>query len=121
MAVPDTDVAPAGTWTCPTCRRAYPDEFTVCPLDATPRESKTSGDPQIGVLLGKTYRITNVLGQGGMARLYEAEHLRIDAHFAVKIIHDDLAREPSLLARFEREPRAAGRIHSENAVQLSDV
>src|SRR4029077_16223079 len=121
MAVADTDVAPAGTWTCPSCRRAYPDEFTVCPLDATPRESTTSGDPQIGVVLGKTFRITNVLGQGGMARLYEAEHLRIETHYAVKIIHDELAREPSLLARFEREARAAGKIKSHHVVQLVDV
>jgi eukaryotic-like serine/threonine-protein kinase len=111
-----------GTWACPSCGREYPGEFTVCPLDATPRdEVSKSGDPQIGIVLGRTYRIVRVLGQGGMARLYEAEHLRIDTRYAVKIIHDELAREPSLLARFEREARAAGRIRSDHVVRLVDV
>src|SRR6266516_3029990 len=114
---------PATTWTCATCGRGYPSEFTLCPLDATPRgeTSQASGDPLIGGVLNRTYKLVRVLGQGGMARLYEAEHLRIDARYAVKIIHDDLASEPSLLARFEREARAAGRIHSEHVVQLIDV
>jgi eukaryotic-like serine/threonine-protein kinase len=109
-------------WSCPTCGRSYPREFAVCPLDATPQGSGAkSADPQIGVVIGRTYKIVRVLGQGGMARLYEAEHLRIDARFAAKIIHDDLAREPSLLARFEREAHAAGRIRSEHVVRIVDV
>jgi serine/threonine-protein kinase len=121
MAAPK-DFAKTRTWSCPTCGRQYPAEFAVCPLDATPKgETEKPGDPQIGIVLGHTYRIVRVLGQGGMARLYEAEHLRVDARFAVKIIHDELAREPSLLARFEREAHAAGRIRSEHVVRLVDV
>jgi eukaryotic-like serine/threonine-protein kinase len=122
-AVQDLATATAAmAWSCPTCGREYPSEFTVCPLDATPRDEVSKvGDPQIGVVLARTYRIVRVLGQGGMARLYEAEHLRIDTRYAVKIIHDELAREPSLLARFEREARAAGRIKSDHVVRLVDV
>jgi len=113
----------AATWSCPTCGRTYPNEFSLCPLDATPRGSTTkgAGDPLIGAVLAHTYKIVGVLGQGGMARLYEAEHLRIDSRYAVKIIHDELSNDPSLLARFEREARAAGRIHSEHVVQMVDV
>ncbi|HEY5925228.1 MAG TPA: serine/threonine-protein kinase, partial [Kofleriaceae bacterium] len=116
------DLATAIGWSCPTCGRSYPSEFAVCPLDATPQgEPSRSGDPQIGIVLGHTYKIVRVIGQGGMARLYEAEHLRIDARYAVKIIHDELAREPSLLARFEREAHAAGKIRSDHVVRLFDV
>jgi serine/threonine-protein kinase len=121
---PERAAAPdATTWTCPTCNHAYPQDFTVCPRDATPRTTQLppAVDPLIGEVLGRTYRIVRVLGEGGMARLYEAEHLRIDARYAVKVIHDDLARDPDLLARFEREARAAGRIHSEHVVRLVDV
>src|SRR5262245_16302247 len=123
MAVSSSsDLATSVGWNCPTCGRSYPTEFAVCPLDATPQgETSKAGDPQIGIVLARTYRIVRVLGQGGMARLYEAEHLRIDARFAVKIIHDELAREPSLLTRFEREARAAGKIRSEHVVRLVDV
>jgi serine/threonine protein kinase len=122
----DSAVAAApspSSWTCPTCNNVYPTDFTVCPRDATPRTDQLApaSDPLIGEVLGRTYRIVRVLGEGGMARLYEAEHLRIDARFAIKVIHDDLARDQDLLARFEREARAAGRIHSEHVVRMIDV
>jgi serine/threonine protein kinase len=111
-----------GSWTCPTCNNQYPNEFTVCPRDATPRaEPAAATDALIGEVLARTYRIVRVIAEGGMARLYEAEHLRIDARYAVKVIHDDLSRDTDLLARFEREARAAGRIHSEHVVRLVDV
>ncbi|HEY6173308.1 MAG TPA: serine/threonine-protein kinase [Kofleriaceae bacterium] len=116
--------APAtSSWTCSTCHNVYPADFAVCPRDATPRADghTPTPDPLVGEVLGRTYRIMRVLGEGGMARLYEAEHLRIDARFAVKVIHDDLSRDPDLLARFEREARAAGRIHSEHVVRVVDV
>jgi serine/threonine-protein kinase len=115
--------SPSGGWTCPTCGTPNPADFAVCPRDATPRPETTTptGDPMIGTVLGHTYRILRVLGEGGMARLYEAEHLRVDRRYAIKIIHDDLARMPDLLARFEREARAAGRIRSDHVVSLIDV
>src|ERR1044071_3089491 len=115
--------AGAGAWTCPTCTNQYPNDFTVCPRDATPRAEQpvATTDAMIGEVLGRTYRILRVIAEGGMARLYEAEHLRIDARYAVKVIHDDLSRDTDLLARFEREARAAARIHSEHVVRLVDV
>ncbi|HEU0033013.1 MAG TPA: serine/threonine-protein kinase [Kofleriaceae bacterium] len=118
----DVQRAPTG-WRCPTCGRDNPAEYAVCPHDATPRtdQAKTAGDPLIGEVLNRTYKLVRPLGQGGMAKLYQAEHLRIDARYAVKVIHDDLAHDPSLLLRFEREARAAGKIHSPNVVQLVDV
>jgi tRNA A-37 threonylcarbamoyl transferase component Bud32 len=113
----------ATEWTCPACNHRYPADFAVCPRDATPRPAQlaAAADPLIGEVLGRTYRIVRVLGEGGMARLYDAEHLRIDARYAVKVIHHDLARDADLLVRFEREARAAGRIHSEHVVRLVDV
>ena len=117
--------APAigGDWTCATCGAQYPADFAVCPRDATPRAEAVAktGDPLIGEVLGRTYRIIGVLGEGGMARLYEAEHLRIGTHFAIKVIHDDLARNADQLVRFEREARAAARIDSEHVVRVVDV
>jgi eukaryotic-like serine/threonine-protein kinase len=123
MSAAIDDTKNIASWTCPTCGSSYPGDFRVCPRDSTPRADKTSAliDPLIGQVLGRTYRITRVVGEGGMARLYEAQHLRVDGKFAVKVIHDDLAREPSLLARFEREARAAGLIRSPNVVRLFDV
>jgi len=83
--------------------------------------AESIADPLIGAVLGRTYRVARVLGEGGMGRLYEAKHVRIDARFAIKVLHPDLARDQAQLARFEREARAAGRIHSEHVVRLYDV
>ena len=113
-------------WTCPTCGGRYPGDFALCPRDATPRPAADGasgkvGDPLLGTVLAQTYRLTRVLAEGGMARLYEADHVRIDARYAVKVIHHELAHHPDQLARFEREARAATRIRSEHIVRLVDV
>jgi serine/threonine-protein kinase len=110
-------------WTCTTCGGRYPGDFALCPRDATPRPeaNRPQGDPLLGTVLGQTYRVTRVIAEGGMARLYEAEHLRIDARYAVKVIHQELAHHPDQLARFEREARAATRIQSDHIVRLLDV
>jgi tRNA A-37 threonylcarbamoyl transferase component Bud32 len=115
--------AATALWTCPTCGGTYPADFAVCPKDATPRADGAAPnvDPMIGEVLARTYRIVRMIGEGGMARLYEAEHLRVETRYAVKIIHDDLSRNPDLLARFEREARAAGKIRSDHVVRVIDV
>jgi len=122
MRVAADETPTIASWTCPTCGSVYPGEFRVCPRDATPRnEGADPADPLIGAVLGRTYRVVSVLGEGGMGRLYEAKHVRIDARFAIKVLHHDLARDPAQLARFEREARAAGKIRSEHVVRLFDV
>ena len=114
--------AAADEWTCQTCGRRYPSDYALCPRDATPRVDEAGrADPLIGAVLGRTYQIKRFLADGGMARLYEAEHLRIDAHFAIKVIHHDLAAKPDLLVRFEREARAVAKVQSDHIVRLVDV
>jgi eukaryotic-like serine/threonine-protein kinase len=108
---------------CSKCGGWFPADYAVCPRDATPLGDAGEGeaDPLIGTILGGSYRLLRVLGEGGMARLYEAEHLFLDRHYAIKIIHEYLARREELLARFEREARAASRIHSDHVVQVVDI
>jgi serine/threonine protein kinase len=109
---------------CAKCGGWFPADYAVCPRDATPLGSLSDtrgGDPLIGAVLGGSYRLLRVLGEGGMARLYEAEHLFLDRRYAIKIIHEYLARRPELLARFEREARAASRVRSDHVVQVVDL
>src|SRR5437899_2175503 len=108
-------MSPALTRTCGLCGGVYPTDFAVCPRDATPLAdgSFPHPDPFIGALLAGNYRIVEVLGEGGMARLYRAEHTRLERSYAVKVMHDDLMT-PDLIARFEREARAAARIASDH-------
>lgn len=108
---------------CSSCGGTFPEDFVVCPRDATPLvdEGKLAEDRLVGMIVGGTYRILKVLAEGGMGRLYEAEHVRLECHLAVKVIHEQLSQVSDLLVRFEREARAASRIRSEHIVRVVDV
>ena len=110
---------------CTTCEERYPADFLVCPRDATPLVDETGEhkiDPLIGTLLGDTYQIIRVVGEGGMGRVYEARHLRLkERRFAVKTLHSDLAKNPEMSARFMREAESASSINHPNVVDVFDV
>jgi serine/threonine-protein kinase len=110
---------------CPACGVRYPAEFKVCPRDATALvepEVAEAPDELVGVTLAGTYTIVRVIGEGGMGRVYEARHTRIGSkRFAVKVLQPELARQPEVLTRFQREAEAAAAITSPYVVGVFDV
>lgn len=58
-----------------------------------------------GTVLDGAYRLTRLLGQGGMGMVYEATHTRAGKRVAVKVMHSVLAAHPEMLARFRREAK----------------
>ncbi|MDQ3367428.1 MAG: serine/threonine protein kinase [Myxococcota bacterium] len=56
------------------------------------------------IILGK-YRIGAVLGLGGMAAVYAAQHLMLRREVALKVLHKRFAVDQELGARFVREGR----------------
>jgi serine/threonine protein kinase len=108
---------------CSSCGNRYPEDFNVCPRDATPLESADGGaDPFLGKVLGETYKIERLVGEGGMGRVYEARHLRLrDRRFAVKVLHPELARQAEVVARFQREAESASSVSHPNVVDVFDV
>jgi serine/threonine protein kinase len=108
---------------CGLCGSRYPEDFRVCPRDATPLENAEEGeDPLLGKVLGETYEIARLVGEGGMGRVYEARHLRLkDRRFAVKVLHPEFARQPEVVARFQREAESASSITHPNVVDVFDV
>jgi serine/threonine-protein kinase len=107
---------------CPKCKTDYPADFLVCPKDATPlRVANGDDDPLIGEVLAGSFMITSVLGEGGMGRVYEAEHVRLPRRFAIKVMLDQLTSRPDAVARFEREAQAVARIGNAHVVDVVDV
>ncbi len=74
----------------------------------------------VGDVLGGTYRITRRIGAGGMADVYEVEHLRLGSRFAAKVLRKERA-DPMMLRRFLREARLVASLKSDHIVRVFDV
>ncbi|MBK8253014.1 MAG: serine/threonine protein kinase [Polyangiaceae bacterium] len=58
---------------------------------------------RIGTVIGQRYKVERVLGEGGIGAVFLAEDLQTHARVAVKLLKRDVANDPIVLARFERE------------------
>jgi eukaryotic-like serine/threonine-protein kinase len=72
-------------------------------------------------VLNGRYRVSSLLGEGGMAMVYEAEDLLLGRRVAVKILREQYASDRGFLARFQREARAAASLSHPNIVAVYDV
>src|SRR5262245_42376184 len=73
-----------------------------------------------GFQLGQ-YRILDELGRGGMGRVYKAVHLAMGRFVALKMISPALTQTERARELFQREVRAAGRLHHPNIVTFYDA
>jgi len=88
---------------CGTALPATADDATVEMQATAPAHDGCDEDPdEIG-----GYRLLKRLGEGGMGRVYEAEHLSTGQRVAVKLISAKYANSPVALERFRREGRLA--------------
>ena len=76
---------------------------------------------QSGTVIDKKYALLHLLGAGGAASVWEAEHLIVGKHVAVKLLHPELAEDQSLRTRFVDEARAAAQIAHANVVDIYDL
>jgi len=109
---------------CAACHTANVDGARFCakcgallptaPADAT--------DSLIGQIVGGRYRVTQLLGEGGMGRVYLAEQ-QMGTHVrkvAVKTLQAQYAQDAQVLARFHRECGTVSELEHPNTIQFFD-
>ncbi len=73
----------------------------------------------IGTSLGQ-YQILGTLGSGGMGDVYRARDIRLGREVAIKVLPENLAKDPEMLNRFEKEARALAAISHPNILAIYD-
>jgi CRP-like cAMP-binding protein/tRNA A-37 threonylcarbamoyl transferase component Bud32 len=73
-----------------------------------------------GALVGR-YKVVRHVASGGMAAVYEAQHLDLMKSVALKVMHPEYAQDPSLVRRFVLEARAASRLRHPHVIAVTDV
>ena len=66
------------------------------------------------------YTLLDLIGQGGMGRVYLARDTRLNRQVALKILSPERMSNPRAIARFQREARVGAQLQHENLVRIYD-
>jgi hypothetical protein len=87
----------------------------------SPNATPTLGSLLTDTVLAERYRVDGILGEGGMAVVFEGHHLGLDRPIAIKVLKPEFMSTPQVLARFEQEARAVSRLEHAGIVRMFDV
>ncbi len=82
--------------------------------------TKPLSDAIVGTVLEGAYRVTRLIGEGGMGAVYEAVQLRLNKRVAVKLMARELAANREALARFHREAEITSHLGHPHLVTVID-
>lgn len=100
---------------CTSCRRLLGGDAAACPDDGA--LVATVATLPRGTRLG-AYRIERMLGEGGMAFVYEAMHEDLHRRTAIKMLRPEFANQHPIATRFLNEAKAVNLIAHQNIVEI---
>jgi serine/threonine protein kinase len=77
-------------------------------------------DDYIGRIVAGKYRVEQLLGEGGMGKVYKATQLALDKPVVLKVLRQALLGDERTVARFQREAKAASRLNHPNSISVLD-
>ena len=77
--------------------------------------------PKKGEIIREKYQVVDYIGEGGMGVVVLAYHIKLRQHVALKILAPELWEDRNIVARFEREGRAAARMNGVHVARVYDV
>jgi tRNA A-37 threonylcarbamoyl transferase component Bud32 len=80
--------------------------------------ARVARDPLIGQTIADRFVVEELIGQGGMGKVYRAQHLGQGRPVVLKLLKPALLEDPTLVGRFEREAEAASRLHHPNLIAV---
>ncbi len=117
---PAADETVAVAKVCPQCGGEYETGDRFCPKDGSPLRPKAGGDPLVGRVIADRYLVLALLGEGGMGRVYLAEHVKMNRQCAIKVMNPTLVNDTESSQRFAREASNAARILHSNVAAVFD-
>jgi serine/threonine-protein kinase len=110
---------------CPACDHANVDGARYCAkCGALMPVAQPAGqsDPLIGTVVGGRFRITGLLGEGGMGRVYAGEQQMGTSvrKVAVKTLLQEFSKDPQVVARFMRECGTVVELEHPNTIKFYD-
>lgn len=112
---------------CPKCMRVFPDDAGFCPADGSPLQfasmvpvASSADDARLGTRLCDRYELRRVVADGGMGRVYEGIDKQTRTRIAVKVLHDEVAKDEVSLERFKREYEISSQLPHEHIVKVLD-
>jgi serine/threonine protein kinase len=116
---------------CTYCNTRLPDQSRfclVCGADLSDPEVSTRQRAAVKELFAALkvavegrYRVTDMLGRGGMGAVFLAEDLRLERLVAIKVLRPELAEESAFVGRFQREARIAASLDHPNIIPVYGV
>src|SRR5690606_2669392 len=104
---------------CENCGHENLDNARFCASCGVPLSRPNEG-AWIGRLVGGRFRVTRVLGEGGMGVVYAAEQQMGTTvrKAAIKTLHPHLSQDPSVLQRFHREVGTVAQLGHPNTIKV---